>query len=352
MFPRALPCPTCGCGIPCSTDCLILPGGQSDSFASDTSGNYDTISGSGSITGGKFTTTSSDAIFLHKCELDIGKGRAYAIVTSDNAGAKGRVYGAWTDGDNHLYAELSFATSGTATLSLWKKTTAGGLVQLSTTTPVASVGAQFLTLCWDGVEVHAGLNNGISDDAEVSANETLTGTRGGFGGDADGGTLSFDQFTLQRNIADTNGCIDCRRCAACNAGTVPEQIQVDIADLNNKPHASCVDCTTLNTTYILDSLAASAPGGVAPNGSSCGWAADISNGDCLGIVKIVVIMVLVSPTVTSVGIEFRDSGGTAQITANKNVTRPRNCNGTLTSFTAGVSGFCDASSITVTIDPL
>jgi hypothetical protein len=340
---RALPCPNCGC-LGCLASCDIIPPLGQDLFNSDTSANYETISGSGAISGGAFNTSSSDAIFLHRCAFDDGKGKTRCNHNSSIAGAKTRVFGAWTDVDNHLFAEFEFVTTTTGILRLFKRVS-GTNTELKSVTITSSMSFEVgLEICWDGVEVQCTISNGLlgTTYGHLSTNETMTGNRGGFGGDANGDTLSFGSFRLTRNA-----CASCRRCAACNAGTIAEQIQVDIAGMGD---AGCVDCSGLNTTYFLDYQGTTIPTGIG----HCKWRAPVSDSTCTSINAIEVEYNFISSTVTQVFVSFRRASDDFPIVQwTKNISRPINCGLTLTTFTASsfVGQACDPTGSTVSIDP-
>jgi hypothetical protein len=60
-------------------------------------------------------------------------------------------------------------------------------------------------------------------------------------------------------------CPCCRGCIWCTSGTQPSQLQVVVSGISNN---SCLDCASVDGTYVLDSA--------APSGTTCVWGLDIS----------------------------------------------------------------------------
>jgi len=264
----------CCCGCEPWTMCLILD----DAFSSDTSANYDAVSGSWTIGSGYAQTADDNAVLVWNTDAEpIHSIVAYILrpVTPSLLGDPltkvdyAKIIVGYADSDNYLFAKLKLYWTGTifsptfrAAASLWKREggTETQLVAESTFTPSTNESGIFaVALCWRTTDDGYGLSGNLAFVPNMIASSAGTGfdidvADADFAGLRVGaGTVTLDSAVLKfdRLIAYNAGefCPHCF-CQACADGTTPKSITLEFSGVAN---GTCGNCNDWNSVaFVID----------------------------------------------------------------------------------------------------
>jgi hypothetical protein len=325
----------------CCLECEIFADDFSvDNLASD----YTQDVGSWSVGGGVLTTTSASARLLINATSSTGNGSATVDGKVSLSGAGYRLLGAWTDANNHLYADV-IVNGASSTYKVFK-VESGAPTQLGTTFTFTGSTNQFLELklCWNGAYVTSWVN-GPGIFRLVFESCTMTGDQAGLEASANGGTVTFNDLYFGHHPTDDPDCPCFTGCAECIGSVSPAQTQLDVTGIVNGTGGA--NCTNYNATYVL------------PNsGTFCAFAKNISNSagvTCSGQAEFASWTFQFTSTTNRVDFvgAFGASGSSLHFTTTSQ-TSPRNClvQDTLTGDSGTAGQCCNFSSFVGVMTPL
>lgn len=228
------------CG-PCEEGCEIV----TDDFSTDTDANWTDVDGTGTVSSGERSTSSSTFLSVHNTAGTTGHGKVTVRGKVSVSGGKFRLNGSWVDDDNYLYAEAT-VSGGSSTVKLWKRES-GTDTQLGSTSYTFSLSTDTyctLELCWDGENATAALNN----VARAGDSYTGTGNKAGIGATLSSGTATFDDFTFSKHSIDDAECDECSPggCSACS-----DFVHTITVEIDGLVDGSCTCSDDNGHTYVV-----------------------------------------------------------------------------------------------------
>lgn len=226
---------SCCCGCNYFTDNF-----STDNLATD----YTTVSGSWSVSGGKITTSSSNALVLVN-STSISNHHLHTVTPTLTAvGDTSKVIAGYQDADNYLFAELTRGASNT-TAKFYKRvagveTQVGTARTLNTSAPTVTFccgdNKTLIIFSWPGG--FGTLSCRISSTTVFS-----TGNRVGIGTGTVVSDVSFDSLTFAKHQFDNPDCSVCApNCTVCGTDADHDNARWRIT-ITGWARGSCVDVT-------------------------------------------------------------------------------------------------------------
>lgn len=251
-------------GDPCCVNCVILEDTFDRADSTSLGSDWDERSGDWNITSNTARCSSANSLMVSTVAHPDSSSDMLVKVnvqgTAFNDVARAVV--AYTDDNNYLFGQVSFATTnvkvrlgkvvaGVSSFITSEETVSSGITSGYNTTVQ-------LKVCYFGTRL--GLN--LLVDSILRANHgatvTATGTGAGIALGAQTGSTKFETFEWERHSDDDRpNCDFCTEpCVYCTDGTTPYAVQVEFTGIVNgvagvPPGPFCIECEDLNDVVIL-----------------------------------------------------------------------------------------------------
>lgn len=229
--------PNCCCGCNYFTDDY-----STDNLATD----YTAASGSWAVTGGKLTTSSSNALLIVNATSGSNYHVTTATVTMAASGDENRVVVGYVDTDNYIFLELVQGAT-TATAKLYKRV-AGINTQIGVTkTLTLSPGSALTFSICCGPELTVAR---FSRTVKISDSFISTGNKIGFASGTVGSSVTFDDLTLSKHSTDNATCVTCNTvCNKCLNDIAADNYALLMPD-DLTSDVGCEGCANVAGTWV------------------------------------------------------------------------------------------------------
>ena len=231
----------------------------SDNFSTDNlATDYTLVRGTWNVTGGKLTTSSSNALLLVNIPSLSTNHRVTLNVSLAASGDGGRVVFGYTDDDNYLFLELVQGAASKFVATCYERVS-GVETQIGVETIelTSTAGEEIpVSICVNGEVTTVTLDDLGSDYTwRISTvNHISAGTIIGLGTNAVASGVSFDSLFFYKEQTDDPICLACGfTCNSyCQDGTYPRTVEITLGNVADGPFCTGDCAPEFETTYILD----------------------------------------------------------------------------------------------------